>query len=146
MKRIFTTLILFFYTSLSFAVTSQEQAVMQASQTWANAIDSHNVQQITSLYDPQAYLYATFQDMIDNQQGIYNYFKKLVTHPNLKVDFIKEHVRLYGETAINSGLYDFSYDENGKHINIPARYTFVYAQSPNGWIIVEHHSSVLPEN
>lgn len=145
MKRISISLILFLYTSLSFAAVSQEQAVMQAGQLWANAINTHNVQKITSLYDGHAFLYATFQNMINDQQGMNAYFNKLMTHQNLKVNFINEHIRLYGDTAINSGLYDFSYDENGKHIDVPARYTFVYTLTPNGWMIVDHHSSVLPE-
>lgn len=145
MNRIFIALIIFLYTSISFAMTSQKQSVMQAGNAWAAAINARNAQQITALYDPHAYLYATFQNLLDNQQAIYKYFKKLVAHQNLKVKFIKEHIRLYGETAINSGLYDFSYDENGKHVDVPARYTFVYAETPKGWMIVDHHSSVLPE-
>lgn len=145
MKRINIALILFLYTSLSFASTSQEQSVMQAGQLWANAVNSHNVQKITALYDRNAFLYATFQNMINDQQSMYNYFTKLASHRNLKVHFVEEHVRLYGDTAINSGLYDFSYDENGKHIDVPARYTLVYTLTPKGWMIVDHHSSVLPE-
>ena len=145
MKRIFITLVLFLYSSLSFALSSQEQSVMQAGEAWANAINSHNVQQITALYDPHAFLYATFQNLISDQQGMNKYFKKLVSHQNLKVKFIKEHIRLYGETAINSGLYDFSYDENSKPIDVLARYTFVYTLTPKGWLIVDHHSSILPD-
>lgn len=145
MKRILISVVLFLYTSLSFAAESQLQSVNQATQAWVNAIDARNAQQITALYDPQAILYATFKNMIDDQQGIYNYFKKLTANQNLKVKMNKENIRLYGETAINSGIYTFSYDENGKHIIVPARYTFVYTDAPKGWIIVDHHSSVLPE-
>lgn len=145
MKRTATALVLFLYASVSFAMAASERGVMQASQSWARAVNTHNVQKIISLYDSHAYFYPTFQNMITNRQGVTDYFKKLATHQNLKVRFIQEHIRLYGNAAVNSGLYDFSYDENGKHINIPARYTFVYASTPKGWLIVDHHSSVLPE-
>ncbi len=137
-------LILFLYTSLTFAAPSAA-GVMQAGQTWANAVDARNAQQITALYDSHAYLYATFQNMLDNKKDIYKYFVKLAANQDLKVNFNKEHIRLYGDTAINSGLYTFSYVDHGKQVVVPARYTFVYTYTPAGWLIVDHHSSVLPQ-
>lgn len=143
MKKILFGCILFLYASFAFAQPSAD-SVMQATQQWAKAINARDAQQITSLYDPQAYLYATFQNMLDTQQEIYDYFKKLTAHENLQVNFKRENVRVYGDTAINSGRYTFTYTEDGKKVRIPARYTFVYTYTSKGWLIVDHHSSILP--
>lgn len=146
LKKSLLGLLLFFYTCCIFAATISAESVAKATASWATALSARDPQKITLLYDNKAYLYATYQNMIDNQKGIENYFKKLMQHQNLAVTFNKENIRLYGETAINSGLYTFSYDENGKHVAIPARFTFVYTLTPTGWMIVEHHSSVLPDS
>lgn len=142
-KSLFGYLFLFF-SLIAFAQTPEEQ-IEQSAQAWKNAIDSRNAQSITALYDPNAILYATFESMHDTQASIQGYFDKLVKHPKLTVRYDKQNVRIFGETAINSGLYTFSYENNGKITTVPARFTFVYNHTPKGWLIVEHHSSELPD-
>jgi hypothetical protein len=34
--------------------------------------------------------------------------------------------------------------EDGGHIDVDARFTFVYRKHEDGWLIIEHHSSILP--
>ncbi len=142
-KRMCFTLFLFIASTTIFAQATQDQ-ILAMTQSWQNAINSRNAEKITALYDKNAFLYATFEDMLSSQEQILGYFKKLVKHDNLKVKFDKQNIRLYGETAIDSGLYTFTYDDKGKEVMVPARYTLVYTHTPNGWTIVEHHSSVLP--
>lgn len=145
--RIIISLLMISYSALGIADESyHKQSIIEAGNDWAAAVNARSPQQITSLYDSQAFLYATFQNMLDTEHSIYLYFEKLSKLDNLNVKFLKENIRLYGETAINSGIYDFSYNENGKRVDVPARYTFVYTLTPKGWMIVDHHSSVLPEN
>jgi len=43
-----------------------------------------------------------------------------------------------------SGLYTFSFEEDGKMVSIPARFSFVYEKENGKWLIVEHHSSKVP--
>jgi hypothetical protein len=45
---------------------------------------------------------------------------------------------------VNSGLYTFSLAENGGHADVAARFTFVYREYEDKWLIIEHHSSILP--
>jgi uncharacterized protein (TIGR02246 family) len=142
-KRYALFVVLFFCVFAAFAQNSVQ--VEAATQQWATALSSNNPQKIADLYMPGAILYATFQNQLDTPEGIESYFVKLMKHKNLAVKFNKQTIRLFGETAINSGLYTFSYTEKGKQVNIPARYTFVFAHSTKGWEIVEHHSSLLPE-
>lgn len=64
--------------------------------------------------------------------------------PGHKVSFVDQLIRVYGETAINTGYYTFSYVKDGETKTIPARYRFVYVKGDKGWLIVDHHSSAVP--
>ena len=46
-------------------------------------------------------------------------------------------------TAIDSGLYTFTFGTNGKEVK--ARYTFTYKWFGDRWLITSHHSSAMPE-
>ena len=52
--------------------------------------------------------------------------------------------RVYGNTAVNTGYYTFSYTKDGETKSIPARYSFTYVKDGNDWKIVDHHSSAVP--
>ena len=51
----------------------------------------------------------------------------------------------HGETAINSGNYTFSELRDGKSVLTPARFTFVFHRREGKWMIVDHHSSRMPD-
>jgi hypothetical protein len=51
---------------------------------------------------------------------------------------------VYGDTAVNTGYYTFSYTKDGETKSIPARYSFTYVKDGNDWKIVDHHSSAMP--
>lgn len=146
MKKYILSIIFLFYSGFAFAITQSDPDIQKLSQQWANALSSRDPQKIAALYDKNAFLYATFTNKISRQDDLVSYFKKLMAHQGLAVQFNKQNIRRYKETAIDSGLYTFSYvDDNGKTVKVPARYTFVYSLEPQGWAIVDHHSSVLPE-
>lgn len=148
MKKIFVLIFLFLPLWLSQAFATEqtdELSVLTSGKAWAHAIAARDDKAITALYDPQAILYATFSNMLTRPEDIHHYFVKLMQHPKLDVHFIRQEVRLYGNTAINSGIYIFTYEKDHAWVKIPARYTFVYTKTPKGWLIVDHHSSVFPD-
>lgn len=145
MKKIAIIMIFVFYTLSVFAAPNTQQEIAKAGQTWAIDLSSGNPEKIASLYDKNALLYATFNNKLDSHQGIIKYFKNLMQKKDLRVRFTEQHIRVYHDAAINSGFYVFSFQENGKTIAVPARYTFVYSLEPSGWKIIDHHSSVMPE-
>ena len=70
---------------------------------------------------------------------------KLMKKKNLKVTPQSEIIRFEGsDIAINTGLYTFSFTQNGKKVKVPARFTFVYEKDDGKWEIEDHHSSMLP--
>jgi uncharacterized protein (TIGR02246 family) len=114
--------------------------------SWGKAIASRDPKQITALYDAEAVLLATFTNKLDTEAKIFNYFVGLTKHEGLTVKFDEQSIRVLDEdTASNSGLYTFSFIENGKTVNVPARYTFLYEKRGDKWMIIEHHSSLRPE-
>jgi hypothetical protein len=53
-------------------------------------------------------------------------------------------IRVYGDTAVNTGYYTFSYVKDGETKSLPARYSFTYVKNGPQWLIVDHHSSAMP--
>ena len=72
------------------------------------------------------------------------YFHKLTQNPNLKATVQTEKIHTFADGGADSGLYTFSYTKDGKEVRVPARFTFVFHRTPAGWLIVSHHSSVVP--
>ena len=76
-----------------------------------------------------------------NHEEIEDYFVDfLAKGPSGKID--ESNVRIYGDLAINSGVYTFTFKDGTV---VQARFTFVYRWSGQRWLIVEHHSSRMPE-
>lgn len=147
MKKFFIVWILFFYSLAAFAQTEANSSpIIQVGQQWEKALESRDANKISALYSPEAILYPTFESIKTTPQEILAYFQKLTQNTDLKVVFNQQHVQLHGDIAINSGFYTFSYREGSKKIIVPARYTFVYWREKNHWMIINHHSSVMPSN
>src|SRR5262249_19775608 len=64
--------------------------------------------------------------------------------PNLKVAFGQQLIRVYGNTAVNTGYYTFSYSKDGETKTLPARYSFTFVKNGESGIVVDHPSSALP--
>ncbi len=53
-----------------------------------------------------------------------------------------QHIRIYGDVAVNTGNYETIIGANPP---LMLRYSFVYHKVGDQWLIVDHHSSRLPE-
>ena len=129
------------------AKPEQLQAEIHAAlQEWTEALgNGHDETAVTALYDKDATLLATFDPKpLQTPAEIAGYFHKLTQNPELRATVQSETIDLFGDAAVASGLYAFSYRKDGQLVELPARYTFVYRKTPHGWAIVRHHSSALP--
>ena len=111
-------------------------------QKWTNAIKNGDPKQVTKLYHENGILLGTFspKERIGHKL-ILEYFESLLKSP-VEVQIVSEHSHVFESAVVNSGLYNFITD--GKIIN--ARFSFAYSKNDDGWKIISHHSSVLPEN
>ena len=131
---------------LSVAVAaSDEGSVKAAYNDWVKAVTGGSADPVLNLYDDKAVLLATFgpKPLVGHSQ-LREYFVKFTALPRLKAETNESIIRIFGDTAVNSGLYTFSYEKEGKVVNVPARFSFTYRKDGDKWKIVDHHSSVVP--
>ena len=109
---------------------------------WNAAIQTGNPKTVAALYESNGILLPTLSNNVrHNHEEIEDYFVHFLSKgPRGKID--ESNVRAFGEIAINSGLYTFTF--NDKSV-VRARFTFVYKRRFENWMIVEHHSSAMPE-
>ena len=82
--------------------------------------------------------------MRSNREALQDYFvNAFKVLPGVKVAFGDQLIRVYGNAAINTGNYTFSYVRDGEAKNLPARYSFTYVKNGERWLIVDHHSSAM---
>lgn len=112
---------------------------------WNAALQTLDAQQVTACYAADAILLPTVSNEVrHNHAEILDYFERfLLKRPQGRIT--ESNARLFGDLAINSGTYVFTLTIARKQVEVRARFTFVYRKSAQGWEIIEHHSSVYPE-
>jgi uncharacterized protein (TIGR02246 family) len=102
---------------------------------------------ILSLYAEDGVLWGTISSKRrDDPAAIRDYFVNAYKAlPNLAVTFEDPYIRVYGDTAVNTGYYTFSYEKDGAMQSLPARYSFTLVKRNGDWQIVDHHSSAMPQ-
>ncbi|MEM7144901.1 MAG: SgcJ/EcaC family oxidoreductase [Verrucomicrobiota bacterium] len=109
---------------------------------WNNALQSGDPGQVTALYETNAVLLPTVSNKVRHDHDeIEDYFIHfLAKGPSGEIN--ESNIRTFGDIAINSGVYTFTFEDGGV---VQARFTFVYRWNGQRWLIVEHHSSSMPE-
>jgi uncharacterized protein (TIGR02246 family) len=116
--------------------------VAEATAAWVGAYNSRDPSRITTLYDAEAVFWGTTSPTIRaNPAAVAEYFKDAPKRPDSRVTVNDQHIRVFGDVAINSGSYTFT---DGKGGSNAARFTFVYRHRNGQWLIVDHHSSRVP--
>ena len=113
---------------------------------WNAALATGDPEKVAALYAPNAVLLPTVSNQIrTNHAEIVDYFAHfLQSKPQGKIDRGIITV-MDPQTAINTGIYTFTLTQNGQPQHVQARYTFVYQKQNGQWLIINHHSSKMPE-
>ena len=147
MKRsIYSVLLLILLVTVPSAWAGSKEEVAAATAKWAVLFTDDNPDTILVLYDKDAVLWGTLSPKRrDNPEAVRDYFvKAYVALPQHKVSFGDQLIRVYGNIAINTGYYTFTYVKDGEAKSLPSRYSIVYLKKGKKWLIVDHHSSVMP--
>jgi uncharacterized protein (TIGR02246 family) len=130
----------------SAAWAGDKEDVAAAAAKWSDAFSAETPDRLLSLYDHEAVLWGTLSPTRrDTPEAIRDYMTNAFkASPGHKVSFGDELIRVYGNTAINTGYYTFTYNKDGENKSLPARYSFVYLKRDGQWLIVDHHSSAIP--
>lgn len=113
---------------------------------WGAALASGDPSRITDLYAPDAVLLPTASYQIRLEPGqIRRYFQELMRRlPSAR--FMEVHTRRFDTLGINSGIYTFTmHRADGTPFELVCRFTFVYLLIDGCWKIIEHHSSIMPD-
>jgi uncharacterized protein (TIGR02246 family) len=149
MTRLITALWLALAAAGAFAQDTADtlrHEVMLATAAWIEAFNTRDPQRIAARYAPDAVFWGTVSPTIrTTPREILEYFEaSAARRPTLRMSLGEQHVRVYGELAINSGYYTSRYMDDGREIATPMRFTFAFRKSADGWVIVNHHSSRMP--
>ena len=109
---------------------------------WNTALQTGEPKNVTALYESNAILLPTISNQVrHNHEEIEDYFIHfLAKGPKGVIN--ESNIRTLGNIAINSGIYTFTFSDGN---SVQARFTYVYRWNGQRWLIVEHHSSALPE-
>jgi uncharacterized protein (TIGR02246 family) len=121
--------------------------VEAATGKWIDAFNRKSTRDIVALYAPDAVFFGTSSPLLrDKPELVRDYFKNLSAQGNAVITMEEHRVQVYGKVAINTGYYTRSSRQpDGKTVRNPARFTFVYEKRDGQWVIVNHHSSALPQ-
>ena len=123
----------------------KEENIVAAMQSWADAFSAGSPDAIVSLYADDASLWGTLSsERRNNRELIHDYFDKLFVYSARKVVFVDSEIRFCGDVAICAGTYLLSWFDGEKEVEMPARYSLVFRGDDGDWLIVEHHSSMMP--
>jgi uncharacterized protein (TIGR02246 family) len=122
-----------------------KEEVSTATQAWRTAYDSRDPQKITEQYAKDAVFWGTSSKIVRaTPEAIMEYFADAKKRPDARVEIIEQHIQIYGDVAINTGLYNFSDIQDGKRVPNPSRFSMVFQRRGDRWVLVQHHSSRLP--
>ena len=139
--------LLLFSASLSFAsLADPKSEIAAATQSWADAFNSRQIERTLAQYTPDAVLWGTRSQIVrDTPELIRDYFSNMPAQPHTRVTLGESRIRLFNDVAINTGYYTFTgRAADGTPTTSPARFTFVFAKRNDRWLLVEHHSSSVP--
>jgi uncharacterized protein (TIGR02246 family) len=128
------------------ALAGPKEDVAAAAAAWATALGEDDPDKVLPFYSDDAVLWGTLSPTVRaDRAALKDYFVgAFKVLPGLKVAFGQQLIRVYGDTAVNTGYYTFSYAKDGETKSLPARYSFTYAKKSDRWLIVDHHSSAMP--
>lgn len=119
--------------------------VAAATNAWIDAFASHDADRIAALYAPEAVFWGTNSPTIrDTPALVRAYFENLKNRPTVRIAIDEQHIRVYGDTAVNSGRYSVHEIRDDQPTVRPLRFSFTYRRHDGHWLIVDHHSSAMP--
>lgn len=111
---------------------------------WNAALQTGDAAKVTALYAEDGVLLPTVSNVPrTNHAEIQDYFEHfLEQHPVGTIN--TRNVKLGCNKLTDAGTYTFRIRVGNETRDVPARYTFVYENRDGRWLIVHHHSSMMP--
>lgn len=115
---------------------------------WNKALQTGDPEKVADLYATDAVLLPTVSNKIrTNRAEIVDYFEHFLQNKPVgkKIETIVDV--LDKDSALDTGIYEFTLTDpkTGAKSTVEARYTYEYEKRNGKWMIVNHHSSKMPE-
>jgi hypothetical protein len=125
----------------SYVLFKSKKSAIKTLYKWKENFDSKNLENIVNIYSSNAILVSTFGDILQGREAIKKYFVGLFKKDDLSVTYLDTPIetQIDGSTMF-TGIYNFSYTENGKKVNVQARYSIIVKDGQ----ITKQHSSQVP--
>jgi uncharacterized protein (TIGR02246 family) len=128
------------------AALPSEQEIAILFDLWNAALQTGSPELVASLYAQDAVLLPTVSNRVRTTRlQIADYFHHfLALQPRGTIN--QQFIRILGpDLALNAGVYTFDLVRDGRPEQVTARYDFLYKRVNGRWLIVDHHSSKMPE-
>ncbi|MFE5893286.1 SgcJ/EcaC family oxidoreductase [Streptomyces sp. NPDC056468] len=115
---------------------------------WNRTLQTGDPEKVADLYASDAVLLPTVSNEVRaDHAAIVDYFEHFLANKPVGKK-IETHINvLDNNSAIDAGTYQFTLTdpETGEKSVVEARYTYAYEKRGGEWLIVNHHSSKMPE-
>ncbi|AFZ47109.1 Calcium/calmodulin dependent protein kinase II association-domain protein [Cyanobacterium stanieri PCC 7202] len=120
-----------------------EEDIASLFDRWNESLGTGNPENVVTNYAENAILLATVSNNPKlNTEDKIEYFERFLE--NKPIGTIDQRTIFIGcNTAVDSGLYTFTFNKTGEEVQ--ARYSYTYTWDGSEWLIINHHSSKLPE-
>ncbi len=134
------------------ARAAPEDDILAALAHWSAVYETAtDASEMLALYDPNATFWGTAsRTPMVGTEAIAPYFQaQFDNYTNRLHAFVDPVIRVFadGRVATATGLYRFTVTPvtGGGPIEVLYRFTLTYVLTDQGWLIVQHHSSQLPQ-
>lgn len=119
--------------------------LMQALEDWKDAYNSRDPRRLQQLYAPGALITDDEYSAVPlSGDALPEFFDQMAQRPTARMRWIIGNLKLFGDTAVRSGEYEFTEQADGRTQERPARYSFAYQRIDGRWLIVLQHSTLRP--
>jgi len=120
-----------------------ETEVASLFDRWNNSLQTGDPHKVVANYAERSILLPTVSNKprltpVEKEDYFHHFLDK---RPSGKIDL--RYVELGCNTAVDAGLYTFTFAKTGASVS--GRYSFTYRWNGSVWLITSHHSSIMPE-
>jgi hypothetical protein len=120
-----------------------EQEVASLFDRWNGSLQTGDPHKVVANYATRSILLPTVSNKPRltpmEKEDYFHHF--LADRPSGKIDL--RFVELGCNTAVDAGLYTFTFGKTGAVVS--GRYSYTYRWDGSNWLITSHHSSAMPE-
>jgi uncharacterized protein (TIGR02246 family) len=120
-----------------------EKEIAALFDRWNQSLQTEDPKKVVANYAERSILLPTVSNKPRftpaEKEDYFRYFLK--NRPSGKIDL--STIELGCNTAVDAGLYTFTYATTGEEVS--GRYTYTYRWNGSEWLITSHHSSAMPE-